>query len=80
MSMVAFRLPILTAWAGGPTEVALAGMKKEQIEQAAVLSLAGLLNQRPQSLRSLIEGFLGPGQYRRRGNRQRPARGKAIAL
>jgi monoamine oxidase len=51
------RVPMLTAWAGGPKAVALAGMKREEIESAAMESLGELLGQRPRKLAGLVAGF-----------------------
>ena len=49
------RLPVLTAWAGGPTAVALSGLSPAAITDAAVGSLSALLGQSPARLRRLIE-------------------------
>jgi monoamine oxidase len=51
------RLPVLTAWAGGPKGLALSGLGAGGIRKAALKSLSELLGQSPGKLESLIEGF-----------------------
>ncbi|HEX4794328.1 MAG TPA: NAD(P)/FAD-dependent oxidoreductase [Humisphaera sp.] len=51
------RLPILTAWAGGPKAVALSGRSKRELQQAAVTSIAKVFGQRPAKLTSMLERF-----------------------
>jgi len=51
------RLPVLIGWAGGPKAVALAGLSKSELLQAAIDSLATLLGQRPRRLISLLRKF-----------------------
>lgn len=51
------RVPMLTAWAGGPKAVALAGMKRDEIESAAMSSLGELMGERPRKLAGLVAGF-----------------------
>jgi monoamine oxidase len=50
-------LPILTAWAGGPKALALAGLSKQALKQTAIESLAELFGQRASRLSSLLERF-----------------------
>ena len=49
------RLPILTAWAGGPKAVALSGRTKSELQQAAIKSIAGIFGQKPAKISSLLE-------------------------
>lgn len=51
------RLPVLTAWAGGPKALALAQQSKQKLMTIAVDSLASLLKMRRSRLISLIEHF-----------------------
>jgi monoamine oxidase len=47
----------LTAWAGGPKALALAGLSKQALKQTAIESLAELFGQRASRLSSLLERF-----------------------
>jgi monoamine oxidase len=49
------RLPVLTAWAGGPKAQALAGLGRKSLIEAAMKSLCSLLNQRRARLDRLLE-------------------------
>ena len=51
------RVPVLTAWAGGPKALALSGLSNQDLENAALDSLGDLLGQRPAKLKSQLEGF-----------------------
>jgi monoamine oxidase len=51
------RLPMLTAWAGGPKALALAGLSKQELQRVALDSLGDLFGQRPTRLKSLLERF-----------------------
>ena len=56
-TMRPLRLPILTAWAGGPKALALAGLSKRELREAAIDSLAALVKRRPRLLLSLLKHF-----------------------
>jgi monoamine oxidase len=49
------RLPILTAWAGGPKALAMAGFSQKAIEKAAVQSLSQIFGQRTSKIAGLLE-------------------------
>jgi monoamine oxidase len=49
------RLPVLTAWAGGPKARALAGLGRQKLIDAALTSLSTLLNQPRSRLASMLE-------------------------
>jgi monoamine oxidase len=51
------RAPILTAWAGGPSAVALCGLTREQTLRAALESLSPLVRRSPRSLENLLQQF-----------------------
>jgi monoamine oxidase len=51
------RLPVLTAWAGGPKALALTGLSTDDLQHAALKSLADLMGQRPATLKALLERF-----------------------
>ena len=51
------RVPILTAWAGGPKARALGGLTQRRLLTIAVDSLATLLNVRNERVRRLLEAF-----------------------
>jgi len=51
------RLPILTAWAGGPKAVALSGRSKSDLQQAALRSIAAIFGQKLSKTSSLLERF-----------------------
>lgn len=49
------RLPVLTAWAGGPDAQALHGLSRDELVDAAVRSIATILRRRPSTIRGLLE-------------------------
>jgi monoamine oxidase len=51
------RVPVLTAWAGGPKALALAGLSKQLLLAAAIESLAGLLKISQRRLKGLLEDY-----------------------
>ncbi len=51
------RLPMLTAWAGGPRALALAGLTKPALKRAAVESLGEIFGRRASKILVLLEGF-----------------------
>jgi monoamine oxidase len=56
-TMRPLRLPILTAWAGGPKALALAGLSNRELRKAAIDSLATLVKRRPRLLLSRLKQF-----------------------
>jgi monoamine oxidase len=52
------RIPILTAWAGGPRAQALAGLSRDQTLHAAIGSLSKLVHRSPRELNALMDQFL----------------------
>jgi len=52
------RIPILTAWAGGPRAQALAGLSREQILGIAVESLSKLVHRSSRQLTALMDQFV----------------------
>jgi len=52
------RIPILTAWAGGPKAQALAGLSRAQTLRAAIDSLSKLVHRSPRQLTALMDQFL----------------------
>jgi monoamine oxidase len=56
-TMRPLRLPILTAWAGGPKALALVGLSNRELRKAAIDSLATLVKRRPRLLLSLLKQF-----------------------
>jgi monoamine oxidase len=51
------RVPILTAWAGGPRAVALAGLSRQRLLEVAIDSLSLLVDISRKRLRGLMEDF-----------------------
>jgi monoamine oxidase len=51
------RVPMLTAWAGGPKAAALAGISKSELEKTVIESLSSLLKVSRRRLGSLVQGF-----------------------
>lgn len=51
------RLPILTAWAGGPRAIALAGLSRKRLLDVAIDSLSALVDISRPRLRALVEEF-----------------------
>ncbi len=56
-TMRPLRVPVLTAWAGGPSAHALAGLSQNQLLAAAIETLRQLFHISPRKLRSLLEHF-----------------------
>jgi monoamine oxidase len=56
-TMRPLRVPVLTAWAGGPKAQASAGLSKKELRRIAVDALAKLVKHRPRRLDGLIEQF-----------------------
>jgi monoamine oxidase len=56
-TMRPLRLPLITAWAGGPKAQALAGSSRRELLRAAIESLAQMLGHRPRQLAKLIDQF-----------------------
>jgi monoamine oxidase len=50
------RAPVLVGWHGGPGASALAQLASEEIERAAITSLASQLGIAPRTMRSMVEG------------------------
>ena len=51
------RVPVLTAWAGGPAAEALRGMAKRDVVDVALATLACMLGERRARLEQLVEGW-----------------------
>jgi monoamine oxidase len=51
------RVAMLTAWAGGPKALALAGLSRREMKLAAIESVAELFGQHASKITSLIDGF-----------------------
>jgi monoamine oxidase len=56
-TMRPLRVPVLTAWAGGPSAQALAGLKRDELLAAVIETLRQLFKISPRKLRSLLEHF-----------------------
>ncbi len=56
-TMRPLRVPILTAWAGGPSAHALSGLSQDELLAAAIETLHQLFKISPRKLRSLLEHF-----------------------
>lgn len=56
-TMRPLRVPVLTAWTGGPKARALVGLSANQLRHLAIESLAKLTKHRPRRLIGLIEQF-----------------------
>jgi monoamine oxidase len=51
------RVPVLTAWAGGPAAEALRGLAKRDVIDVALATLASMLGERRARLEQLVEGW-----------------------
>ena len=51
------RVPVITAWAGGPKAASLAGLSRQKLQEAVIDSLAPLIKTSPRRLASLIDHF-----------------------
>jgi monoamine oxidase len=51
------RVPVLTAWAGGPAAQALYGLAEREVVDVALATLASMLGERRPRLEQLLEGW-----------------------
>ena len=56
-TMRPLRVPVLTAWAGGPSAQALSGLNQNQLLAAAIETMRQLFHLSPRKLRALLEHF-----------------------
>jgi monoamine oxidase len=56
-TMRPLRVPLLTAWAGGPKAHALAGLSRKDLQCVAIEGLAKLVKHRPRRLAGMIDQF-----------------------
>jgi monoamine oxidase len=53
------RVPVLTAWAGGPAAQALQGLAERDVVQVALATLSSMLGERRARLEQILEGWAG---------------------